>query len=383
MSTSSYFDNAATTYPKPVEVYDFADEAYRSMGASIGRGNHHLAKSASMLSSQCKQSLKQLLDCENKEAVFTPSATDALNRILLGLSSKPKAVYMSPFEHNAVTRTLHHIEANNDVRLSFLPFDKETLLLDEEGMVAEFDNCQPDLVVVTHASNVCGAILPVEKICEIAKAYGAITVVDMSQTAGIVPMRLSSELIDFAVFAGHKTLFAPFGIGGFICSQEENRLDPILFGGNGIDSANQLMPIEVTQMVEIGSQNTYAIAGLLASTRWLMKHPEAIEQEHRRTEELLGILRSYENISIVADGMLCPRTGVVSCLFDGYSPSEIGSVLNDLGIAVRTGLHCSPSAHSFLGTMPNGTVRFSISPLTKDDDMSALRDALDHIRKYS
>lgn len=383
MSRSAYFDNAATSYPKPDEVYSFADKTYRTMGGSIGRGNGTQARSVSSLARESKDVLKRLLRCENKEVVYTSSATDAINRILLGLDLACKTVYVSPFEHNAVTRVLHYLRASKDVDVRVLPFDKTTLLLMEQEMLDAFDKKKPDLVIATHASNVCGAVLPVERICSAAKLYDAITLIDMSQTAGLIPLQLSMDTIDFAVFAGHKTLMAPFGIGGFISGVNENRLSPVIYGGNGVNSISQEMPQDIVLMEEVGSQNTYAIAGLLASAKWLLEHDDAPAIESERSEQLIESLRSHPNIQIITEGMACPSTGVVSCLFEGLSPDEAGSVLSDNGISVRTGLHCSPYAHEFLGTLPLGTVRFSVSPLTTVDDIRYLDEVLTFIEKNS
>lgn len=383
MSRTSYFDNAATTFPKPEIVYSEADRAFRTLGGSVGRGDGEQAKTATALARDSKTILKRLLQCEGKEVVYTASATDALNRILLGLSLEGATVYVSPFEHNAVTRVLHHLASTMAINVRQLPFDRRSLRLKQQETLDEFARNKPDLVVLTHASNVCGAVLPVEAICEIAKSFGAMTLVDMSQTAGLVPLRLSLDTIDFAVFAGHKTLLAPFGIGGFVCLPGERRIKPVLYGGNGIDSVNQDMPSNIVQMEEIGSQNVYAIAGLKASAQWLLDHVDSKAIEEDRSHRLLEILRSYPKISIVADEMACERIGVVSCLFEGYAPDEIGSVLSDLGVSVRTGLHCAPYAHEFLGTLPLGTVRFSVSALTTDGALEHLREALDYIDRNS
>lgn len=383
MSHSAYFDNAATSYPKPDEVYTFADKIYRTIGGSIGRGNGSQARSASSLARESKDILKRLLRCENKEVIYTSSATDAINRVLLGLDLACKTVYVSPFEHNAVTRVLHYLRASKDVDVRLLPFDKTTLLLMEQEMLDAFDRKKPDLVIATHASNVCGAVLPIEKICSAAKLYDAITLIDMSQTAGLIPLQLSMDTIDFAVFAGHKTLMAPFGVGGFICRANEDRLKPVLYGGNGVDSISQEMPQDIVLMEEVGSQNTYAIAGLLASTEWLLEHDDAPAIESERFEQLIESMRSHTNIQIIAEEMACPRTGVVSCQFEGLSPDEAGSVLCDNGISVRAGLHCSPYAHEFLGTLPLGTVRFSVGPLTTADEIQYLDEVLTFIKKNS
>ena len=383
MAETAYFDNAATTYPKPEHVYDFADSLYRSSGGNIGRGGNALAVAAGCVAKAAKDNLKKLYGCPASEVVFTASATDALNRILLGLRlCAGDAVYCTPFEHNAVTRPLHHLAEASGIDIKVLPFDSETLEPRYEEIEADFGACRPKLVVMTHASNVCGAVVPVEKIARMAKACGATVVVDMSQTAGLLGLELSSELYDFAVFAGHKTLYGPFGIGGFIC-KHGTALRPVFFGGNGVNSVEQSLPENIVQMEEIGSQNTYAIAGLKASTDWLLERGlEAVrDAEARNRDRLLVCLRGAGFCTVVADGMRCERIGVVSAQFDGFSPDEGEMILGRCGVAVRSGIQCAPFAHRFLGTLPAGTIRFSVSALTGDAEFEALERALEAIEE--
>ncbi|RDB78044.1 aminotransferase class V-fold PLP-dependent enzyme [Eggerthella lenta] len=381
MPETAYFDNAATTFPKPSVVYDYADSFYRNSGGNIGRGGNALAVAAGEIAKVAKSNLKKLYGCPAGEIVFTASATDALNRILLGLNlAKDDVVYCTPFEHNAVTRPLFHLVETTGIRIEILPFDDETFVPRYEEIEEAFAAQPPRLVVMTHASNVCGAVVPVETVARMAKAYGATTVIDMSQTAGLLPLQLSSDLFDFAVFAGHKTLYGPFGIGGFICKRGA-KLRPVFFGGNGINSVEQRLPENIVQMEEIGSQNTYAIAGLKASTDWLLEQGlEAIRKiEMENRDRLLECLRAAGFCSLIGEGMECERIGVVSALFDGYSPDEGEMVLGRCGVAVRSGIQCAPYAHRFLGTLPAGTIRFSVSALTGDPEFDALERALDAI----
>lgn len=381
MPETAYFDNAATTFPKPSVVYDYADSFYRNSGGNIGRGGNALAVAAGEIAKAAKSNLKKLYDCPAGEVVFTASATDALNRILLGLNlAKDDVVYCTPFEHNAVTRPLFHLAETTGIRIEILPFDDETFVPRYEEIEEAFAAQPPRLVVMTHASNVCGAVVPVETVARMAKAYGATTVIDMSQTAGLLPLQLSSDLFDFAVFAGHKTLYGPFGIGGFICKRGAE-LRPVFFGGNGINSVEQRLPENIVQMEEIGSQNTYAIAGLKASTDWLLEQGlEAIRKiEMENRDRLLECLRAAGFCSLIGEGMECERIGVVSALFDGYSPDEGEMVLGRCGVAVRSGIQCAPYTHRFLGTLPAGTIRFSVSALTDDPEFDALERALDVI----
>lgn len=381
MPETAYFDNAATTFPKPSVVYDYADSFYRNSGGNIGRGGNALAVAAGEIAKAAKSNLKKLYGCPADEVIFTASATDALNRILLGLNlAKDDVVYCTPFEHNAVTRPLFHLVETAGIKIEVLPFDAETFMPRYEEIEEAFTAKAPRLVVMTHASNVCGAVVPVETIARMAKAYGATTVIDMSQTAGLLSLQLSSDLFDFAVFAGHKTLYGPFGIGGFICKRGA-KLRPVFFGGNGINSVEQRLPENIVQMEEIGSQNTYAIAGLKASTDWLLEQGlEAIRKiEMENRDRLLECLRAAESCSLIGEGMECERIGVVSALFDGYSPDEGEMVLGRCGVAVRSGIQCAPYAHRFLGTLPAGTIRFSVSALTGDPEFDALERALDAI----
>lgn len=383
MPETAYFDNAATTFPKPSIVYDYADSFYRNSGGNIGRGGNALAVAAGEIAKAAKNNLKKLYDCPADEVIFTASATDALNRILLGLNlTKGDVVYCTPFEHNAVTRPLFHLAETTGIKIEVLPFDAETFMPRYEEIEEAFAAQPPRLVVMTHASNVCGAVVPVETVARMAKTYSATTVIDMSQTAGLLPLQLSSDLFDFAVFAGHKTLYGPFGIGGFFCKRGA-KLSPVFFGGNGINSVEQRLPENIVQMEEIGSQNTYAIAGLKASTDWLLKQGlEAIRKiEMENRDRLLKCLRAAGFCSLVGESMECERIGVVSALFDGYSPDEGEMVLGRCGVAVRSGIQCAPYAHRFLGTLPAGTIRFSVSALTGDPEFDALERALDVINE--
>ena len=240
-------------------------------------------------------------------------------------------------------------------------------------------------MIVSHASNVIGLVAPVLEIFAVAKKYGALTVSDMAQTAGLVPLDVASDLVDFAVFAGHKTLYGPFGIGGFAKSRNV-ALEPVLFGGTGVDSANQEMPENIPGRYEMGSQNICAVAGLHAAAQWFLQNQDEIraaeEKNHRR---LLEILRQYDFVKIAGPAdRFSEKTkciGVVSTVFDGYAAEDIGNVFDEMEIAVRTGLQCSPLAHKFLGTFPAGTVRFSVGYFTGEEDFCALEKAMGYIEE--
>ena len=383
---SFYFDNAATTFPKPECVYAFMDSFYREHGGNAGRGQYKLAAESSKIIFETRGFIQKILCSPNKDVIFAPSATVALNMVIQGLlaDEKKKTVYISPFEHNSVTRVLHHFEKVGKicVRRLFVSPDFE---YDIEKINAQFAEIPPDIVIVSHASNVIGLVSPVLEIFAAAKKYGALTVTDMAQTAGLVPLDVANDLVDFAVFAGHKTLYGPFGIGGFAKSRNV-ALEPVLFGGTGVDSANQEMPENIPDRYEMGSQNICAVAGLHAAAQWFLQNQDEIraaeEKNHRR---LLEILRQYDFVKIAGPAdRFSQKTkciGVVSAVFDGYSAEDIGNVFDEMEIAVRTGLQCSPLAHKFLRTFPAGTVRFSVGYFTGEEDFCALEKAMGYIEE--
>lgn len=376
----AYFDNAATSYPKPEEVYSFMDRFYRDHGGSVGRGNYDLANTAKGIIDETRCLLQDLLHCPAKKVVFTPTATIALNMIIQSIvQSGIRTVYISPFEHNAVTRTLHHFERMGRIKVIELTVS-ECLEYDMARIRYQFDGTRPDLVVVSHASNVIGLVAPVEDIFALSKEYGAITVVDMAQTAGLIELNVGLETIDFAVFAGHKTLLGPTGISGFIMKPNFN-LSPILFGGTGYDSANQDMPESLPERYEMGTLNIAGIAGLNAALKWIKGQSvgNLYTEEEKRRNKLLALLYNYDFIKVIGVVEGHKYVGIVSCLIDGISSDSAGSIFSERRISVRTGLQCAPRAHQFLGTYPSGTIRFSVNSLTSDKEFDELENALEEI----
>lgn len=376
----AYFDNAATTYPKPECVYAFMDEFYRKSGGNAGRGEYSMSATAGGLISETRKKIQELMHCPAKQVVFTPTATIALNIIIQGIIvNGAKNVYVSPFEHNAVTRTLHHFEKNNQITVTQLEVSKN-LQYDLERIRYQFDSVKPDFVIVSHASNTIGLIAPVEDIFSMAKKYDAITLVDMAQTAGCIDCNLGLNTFDFAVFAGHKTLYGPTGISGFLMNPSIN-LPAVIFGGTGYESANQDMPESIPEKYEMGTLNIAGIAGLNAAVDWIQKTKleEIQKKEEANRIRLIELLEQYDFIRIVGNNPNNKYVGIVSCLIDGISSDSAGSIFDQQGIAVRTGLQCAPLAHQFIGTYPSGTIRFSVNYFTTDKDFEELQEALDYI----
>ena len=378
----AYFDNAATTFPKPECVYQAMDTFQRTCGVSLGRGQHRLSSRASQIADETRELLLKLFHCSNKEVVFTNTATEALNLILNGIAiPKGANVYISPFEHNAVTRVLHHLQKKAGFQMIPLKVHPESFVYDLSSIEMKFQADKPFCVITSHASNVVGAIAPIRDLFSVAKKYDAITIADMCQTAGLIDTDISSTIYDYIVFAGHKTLYGPLGISGLI-GTDLSKFPPLIYGGTGIASAEQDMPKESPVRFEAGSHNTTAIAGLHASLNWLLD--TGIEQVYAKESEnhqkLLKVLDQFDSIRYFNPQK---SVGVVSCLFEGYSSDEIGQVLSEQNIAFRSGLQCAPYAHQFIGTFPSGTVRFSAGYFNTDEDFELLFHALKYIHENS
>lgn len=377
----AYFDNAATTFPKPECVYEFMKDFYRNCGGNAGRGNHGFAMTSGKLISETRTLIKELLHCQTKEVIFTPSATFSLNMIIQGIiCSGAKNIYISPFEHNAVTRVLHHFEKQNAIVVHQLKL--ENLSFNFERIKYQFEEIKPDLVICTHASNVTGIILPVAELCNLSKSFGATTVIDMAQTCGLVDLDCGNQNIDFAVFAGHKTLYGPTGIGGFVMNQNIV-LPSVIFGGTGVDSINPEMPFTIPEKYEMGTQNILGIAGLNASLKWILNIgiENLFKKEIENRNRLIELLNNFDFVKPVGIWESSKYVGIVSVLIEGISSDTAENIFTEQGIALRGGLQCSPLAHKFLGTSPAGTVRFSTSYFTSEEDFLHLEKVLKYLEE--
>ena len=380
----AYFDNAATTFPKPECVYENVDNFNRNLAMNVNRGKYGESIKAGQIVHETRQMLLQLFHAENSyDVIFTPSATIALNMILQGLDYyDKKTVYISPFEHNAVLRPLNYLKDKFEFEICELAVDKATMQYDLEAIKYQFQDKKPDFVVVSHASNVCGVIAPLKELFDLATKKGATTIADMAQTCGLIEIDLTEVQADFIVFAGHKTLYSQMGIGGFLMRKGIN-LAPVIYGGTGVQSQLSHQPTTLPEKFEVGSLNTVAVASLYYSLKWLNgeKIGQVRQKEEENRKKLYQILSKYANIKLY--GVSDNSVGIISCTFNGLSPDNVGEILAQNDVAVRTGLQCSPNAHKFLGTFPAGTVRFSISYFTTDEDFGKLEEALDYIEENS
>lgn len=373
-----YLDNAATTFPKPDSVYEAMDKMNRCGAVNAGRGSYKLAQEASRLISDTKQNIRGILHANADSAVvFTSSVTIAMNQIANGLCVRENAVvYVSPYEHNAVARTVHHLSKIKGWQIKEIPINPQTLEIDLEKMKYEFSKDNPEIVFSTHVSNVTGYILPVAQIFEEAKRYKSITILDTAQSLGLIEVRVDRIEADIIAFAGHKTLYGPFGIGGFV-NVSHIPLDVFITGGTGSDSLNLDMPDGSESKFEAASSNIVAIAGLNAALG-VIDSERAFKHEIELTRYLLDKLHEIPEIQISAEYSEGKQVGIVSFTSEQYNSDELGMILSeDFDIAVRTGYHCAPFIHKYLKDEKKlGTVRVGLSQFNNKTEIDKLIDAL-------
>lgn len=376
-----YLDNAATTFPKAEEVYKAMDRANRNLAVNAGRGAYQLARKANMLIDDTKELLLRLVEAPYQaRVIFTPSVTIALNQILNGIRFEKKdVVYVSSYEHNAVARTLRLIKKKRNIKIIEIPLNPDTLEIDIEKLKYLFSKDRPTCVCSTHVSNVTGYILPVQDIFQLAKEYDAITVMDAAQSAGCIDINASTLKADFIAFAGHKTLYGPFGIAGFI-DVNQIELDEYIVGGTGSDSLNLDMPKQSPGRYESASSNIVAIAGLKAALEGLNSDKKE-NIEKTLTEYALTKLEKVPGIILYIPVNREAHTSIISFNIEGYKSEDIGMILDqDYSIAVRAGYHCVAYIHRYLKDEAFlGTVRIGIGKFNTIEEIDKLIAAISEI----
>lgn len=376
-----YLDNAATTFPKPEAVYRAMDDINRNGAVNTGRGSYKAARQANILTVETKNQLKKLVHAEVDSAViFAPSVTIAMNQIINGLYLREGAVvYVSPYEHNAVARSLHLLAKSKRIIIKELAIDEISLEMDLEKIKFQFAQSKPEAVFCTHISNVTGYILPVKEIFEEAKRYKCVTVLDSAQSLGLIDTRVDVINVDIIAFAGHKTLYGPFGIGGFI-NISNIPLKEFIAGGTGSNSLELDMPEGAETKYEASSSNIVAIAGLNAALSEL-KQDAIYNQEMELTRYLIDGLSNIKGLHLYVQRNQAKQVGIVSFSCEGLKSEDVGQILDeDFDIAVRTGYHCAPFIHKYLkDDVSLGTVRVGIGQFTSKPDIDSLIRALKEI----
>lgn len=380
-----YLDHAATTFPKPECVFEAMDICNRRFAVNAGRGGYRLARECNKLIEETRELIRLLVHAPSKNVVFAPSITIALNQILKGLSlSEHDHIYLSPYEHNAVARTVYQMEQKLGCHVHLIPVKEDTLEIDLEKLKYQFTKNAPSLICSTHISNVTGHILPVEEIFQAGKEYQAITVLDTAQSLGLIEVDARTINADFIAFAGHKALYGPIGVGGYV-NAGGVKLNEVLTGGTGSASLNLQMPKNREEQYEPGSHNIVAIAGLRAAVQELSKDDYSLCKEIYRHEKTMMEYLVQELGKIDGVKMYLPpekkHIGVLSFNLEGFHAEDVGVILDeDYDIAVRTGYHCAPYVHGILKDEEYvGTVRVGLSRFTTKEEVDALVGAVEEI----
>ncbi len=356
-----YLDNAATSYPKPEAVYQAMDHFMREVGANPGRSGHRRSLAAGRIVLAAREKVAQLLHAPDPtQIVFALNITDSLNMAIKGLVRPGDHVLTTSMEHNSVLRPLTALRNRGVIELTTVPCSVTGELAPE--LVAAAIRPNTAMIVLTHASNVVGTILPVTEVGQLAREQGICLVVDGAQGAGHLPVDVAAIGADIYAFTGHKSLLGPQGTGGMYV-RPGLRITPWREGGTGSQSEQDVHPDFMPDCLEAGTANTVGIAGLAAGVSFLLD--EGVEQirtrEERLTQRLIDGLSQYPAVTVYGPRDAARVTPVVSFTVDGMDGAEVGFRLDqEYGIACRTGLHCAPHAHKTIGTFPGGTVRFSL-----------------------
>lgn len=379
-----YIDNASTTFPKPESVPQAVYRYMTSLGCNINRGCYDGAYDVEEIVYETREKLARRFvggDCKN--VVFTKNITESLNVILKGFLKPGDHILVSAMEHNAMMRPIRQLEKAG-VSFDRIPCTRTgELQLDQ---IEKLLRPNTKAIAMTHASNVCGTVLPLEKVGALCAERGLKFIVDCAQTAGVLDVNMETMHIDALAFTGHKGLLGPQGIGGFILKEEMIPLiEPLLSGGTGSISHTEEIPDFMPDRFEPGTMNLPGIVGLHAGLSWLEQTGIETIRDHELslTAQFLEGLKTLEEeglLKIVGKRDCRDRTGVISIQTCTRELSEVAFELDaNYGIMTRVGLHCAPSAHETLGTFPTGTIRFSFGWWNRTEDMEKALDALKKI----
>ncbi len=368
-----YFDNAATSWPKPEAVYWAVDHYQRHLGASPSRSVYPEAVEVGETIDATRAAIVEFLGGERAEhLVFTLNGTDAVNLAIHGILRQGNHVVTSVVDHNSVLRPLRWLEDRGTIEVTRVKCDSEGIV--DPADIAAALRRDTRLVALVHASNVTGALQPIVEVGQIVRRHGAVFLVDAAQSLGHVPLSVAEANIDLLAAPGHKGLLGPLGTGLlYVRPGVEGQLDPVRQGGTGSRSDEDRQPEHLPDKYEPGNVNAAGVCGLQAGVKYVQGR--GIEQIRRHAVQLTG--RLCEGLATVRGAQVYgpadpqKRVGVVSMTLDGYSPQELAAILeSNYRIQVRAGIHCAPLMHRALGTLgAGGTVRFSLGPFTNVEEI--------------
>jgi cysteine desulfurase family protein len=380
MNRVIYFDNAATSYPKPPSVVQACQDFFLKAGGNPGRSGHRLSLQSARIVFQAREALAAFFGAaDSSRLIFTSNATEALNLAILGTLREGDHVVTSSMEHNAVMRPLRHLERARSVEITVVRSNPDGTL--DPAAVAGALRDNTALIVLNHSSNVVGTLLPVR---EVAALKGSVPLlVDAAQTAGVMPIDVQRDGIDFLAFTGHKSLWGPTGTGGLFIRPGLQPL-PLRFGGTGSLSEKEEMPDFLPDLYESGTLNMTGIAGLLAGLKEVERAglPAIREHEILLTGKLLEGLKTIDGATIYGTCDPERQTATVSFNIEGLASSDItGELDRRFNIMTRSGLQCAPAAHRTIGTHPAGTVRVSMGWFNTVQEVECLIESLAEITR--
>lgn len=376
MERKIYFDNGSTSWPKAPGVAEAMSELLTRGAFNINRGNYEGAYEVEGIVLETREKLAKMFHCkDSKRVLFSPGITHSLNYYIKGVLKAGDHVIVSGIEHNAVMRPLRQMEACGvTYDIAATAEDGSVTAEAIEALVRP----ETKAVIISHASNVCGTVLPIEAIGQVCKKHDLFFVVDSAQSAGTIQIDMEKCEIDFLAFTGHKGLLGPQGIGGFLISEKlDEQMVPYIAGGTGSQSDSLDMPMNLPDKYESGTMNLPGIIGLHAALSYIEE--TGIEYIHDKKMELtayfLEKLREFPNIRVVGKQDVQDRVAVVSLDFQGEDNAIIAFELEqNYGIMTRVGLHCAPIAHQSLHTYPQGTVRFAFSASNTKEEIDRCID---------
>ncbi len=361
-----YFDQAATSFPKGEGVIEAMTRFMAQSGSNISRGSYQTAYETAGEVYEVRERLCRFFDFGPlpqmaKNVIFTPNVTYALNFIIKGFLKEGDHVLVSGMEHNAVMRPLVQMEKENRISFDRIPCNQkgELDLAAVERLIKENTRA----IILTHGSNICGTLLPLKEVGELARKHGLRFIVDTAQTAGVFPISMREMQIDALAFTGHKGLKGPQGIGGFLVTDEMAEvITPIITGGTGSISDQEDTPDFLPDKFEAGTLNLPGIVGLGKGLEWIesLGLNKIREKELALTEQFITGICQIEGIKLIGKENIKGRSAVVSFQCAGLDEAELAFRLDqEYHIQTRVGMHCAPGAHKSLGTFPQGTIRFS------------------------
>lgn len=377
-----YLDNAATTFPKPPEVYTSIMNYMMNIGTNPGRGASIASLTGNRVILDCRYALMDFFHFDKVEnVIFTPNVTTSLNTIIKSCVQKGWHVITSSMDHNATLRPLNSLLKNGIIELDIITCSKEGLISVDDFINTLKPNTK--LVILSHASNIIGSIQPIEAIGQICKNKGIYFIIDVAQTAGVFPIDFYKLNCNALAFTGHKSLLGPQGTGGFLIDDNLNeKCTSFIEGGTGSLSSSIIQPGFLPDKFESGTLNGPGIAGLLEGINFInsMGIDFIRESEEYLCKTFIDGLLNISSISVYGLKDSSNRTATISINSTKFDNSELGFILDsEYGITTRTGLHCAPLAHKTIGTYPCGTLRFGIGPFNDIKDINYTLNSLNTI----